>query len=175
MSVDADVNALSTDASAEPARVSSPGAALAVGEQAPVLELEPIAYVRHISDAELLTADVHERRRAAEWSWDIWWRVCLVKVGSHRTEELAAETADQHVAVFHLTRPEVHALLAAVAAGRIPMPEPVARTRRERWTTYAGGLRRCRETTRTERPARGDVAVGVPPLGAALGGWAVGR
>ncbi|MDH6130186.1 hypothetical protein [Kitasatospora sp. GP82] len=56
-------------------------------------------------------------------------------MGSHRTEELAGEVADQHVAVFHVTQAEVHALLAAVAAGRMPVPEPVVTTARAHWNT----------------------------------------
>ncbi|MGW2401727.1 hypothetical protein ACWCYY_34760 [Kitasatospora sp. NPDC001664] len=127
--------------------------ALATGERAPVLELEPIAYVKHISDAELRLADVHEKRRAAEWPWDVWCRLCLAKVSSDRTEEYAAESADQHVAVFHVTQSEVHALLAAVAVGRMPMPEPVVKAARERWKTRWD---RCELTWRPVRPTLGE-------------------
>ncbi|MCZ4124968.1 hypothetical protein [Streptomyces sp. H39-S7] len=99
-------------------------------------ELEPIAYAVRITEAQLLGADQQERRRAAEWPWDIWCRICNIQVGSHRTEEFAWETADQHVAISHVTQAEAHAFLAAVAAGRIPAPEPVVARGRERWRTY---------------------------------------
>ncbi|MET9444434.1 hypothetical protein [Streptomyces sp. NPDC006610] len=103
---------------------------------APQPEMEPIAYVKLITEAELRTADAAEKRRAAEWPWDIWCRICLCRVGSHRTEVLACEVADQHVAVYHVTQSEAHAFLAAVAAGRIPAPEPVVATGRACWSTY---------------------------------------
>ncbi|WP_327071945.1 hypothetical protein [Kitasatospora sp. NBC_01302] len=118
---------------------------------APPPELEPIAYVKHISEAELRLADHQERRRAAEWPWDVWCRICLHRVGSHRTEEFAGEGADQHVAVFHVTQAQVHALAAAVAVGRMPAPEPVVTTIRERWKTRWD---RAEQRWRPVRPTR---------------------
>jgi hypothetical protein len=110
--------------------------ALADTGQVPEPELEPIAYAVRITEAQLAGADHRERRRAAEWPWDIWCRICLTQVGSHRTEEFAWETAHQHVAVFHVAQAQVHAFLAAVAAGRIPEPEAVVPRGQERWRTY---------------------------------------
>ncbi|WP_327671898.1 MULTISPECIES: hypothetical protein [unclassified Streptomyces] len=78
---------------------------------APASQVGPIAHAAKNTD--LLLADATERRRAAEWPWDMWCRICLVRLTSHRTEADALEAADRHVLVQHAPQAEVHQLMAA--------------------------------------------------------------
>lgn len=80
-----------------------------VGPEPQALRL--IAYAAKNTD--LLLADAAERRRAAEWPWDMWCRICHIRPTSHRTEAEALEAADRHVKLVHAPQAEVHQLMTA--------------------------------------------------------------
>jgi hypothetical protein len=107
----------------------------------PQPELQPIAYVVPAKIPSYVK-DPLERRRYAEYPWDIWCRICLLHVGWDRTYEYAVETADNHVFLKHTSLDEVHRLLAAVAAGRIVVPESLDRAGLERWGNHWDRLNR---------------------------------
>jgi hypothetical protein len=107
-------------------------------------EPKPIAYAKKVTEAQLLLAHPSEKQRAAEWPWDMWCRICLIRPTSHRTEADALEAADQHVKLYHAPAAEVHRLMSAGGLAEL-----------ERLRARVADLE---ATLRTLNTQRGDVA-----------------
>lgn len=93
----------------------------------------PIAYARLAAEPFPAPAFDGERSRIAEWPWDMWCRICLIRPSSHRTEAEALDAGDRHVALQHAPAAEVHQLMTAGGMAEVTR----LRTERDRLLAFA--------------------------------------